>query len=76
MGRFKGRKRYPDPSPPQGQLDLGPYALEPPAPSSALTSTCDAGRTRHTQDQYRCPRCGVIWDVDEPRPPCYGGTAT
>lgn len=38
-----------------------------------LEYDCTAGtepRTRYSQDQYRCSKCGLIWDIDEPRPPC------
>lgn len=35
-----------------------------------LKRTCADAATRYGQDQYRCTQCGMIWDVDEPRPPC------
>jgi hypothetical protein len=33
-------------------------------------SLCVVSPQRHTADQYRCGGCGMIWDIDEPRPPC------
>jgi hypothetical protein len=40
------------------------------APPLPLKVTCVVSPQRHTSDQYRCGGCGVIWDIDEPRPPC------
>lgn len=39
------------------------YAICPPA-------------IRYGQDEYRCQKCGVVWGVDEPRPPCQGTNLT
>lgn len=39
------------------------YALCPPA-------------IRLGQDQYRCQKCSMVWDTDEPKPPCGDATAT
>lgn len=25
---------------------------------------------RATSDEYRCPLCGIVWGVDEAKPPC------
>lgn len=64
-------KQY-DPSPVQLCL-----ALDAPKPSTeslkymgkVLVFDCPPPQ-RFGQDQYRCTRCGVVWDVDEPVPPC------
>ena len=51
-------------------------ALKQPAADSVLSdyadpvNRCTEPTVRHSQDQYRCTKCGVIFDVDEPRPPC------
>lgn len=74
-------KRYPDPSPPQGQLDLEPFVLVPRWVADAIDSviaenalkapsTCEYAPRRYGQDQLSCLKCGLLWDVDEPRPPC------
>jgi hypothetical protein len=46
------------PEPEQGQLNF------------TLKAACPAPY-HHTSDEYRCRRCGVVWGVDEPRPPCH-----
>lgn len=60
-------KRYPDPSPPQGELDLGPFALIGADPLKVL---CVVTPQRFGQDQLRCTVCGIVWDIDEARPDC------
>lgn len=35
-----------------------------------VRAPCDNPAMRHSQDQYRCTKCGVVWDVDESRPAC------
>jgi hypothetical protein len=59
-------RRY-DPSPVQLQLFMS--VAPPPVPVRG--PLCPVP-TRHTQDQYRCAYCGLVWDIDEPRPPCDG----
>lgn len=55
-------------------FELG--TLKYPAADSLLSdythpvNRCTEPTVRHSQDQYRCTACGVIFDVDEPRPPC------
>lgn len=51
--------------PKQGELDLGPFDLTP------LNDTPCPAPTRYGQDEYKCRTCGVIWGIDEPRPPCH-----
>lgn len=34
------------------------------------TDICKFTPLRMGQDQYRCNECGLVWDVDEPRPAC------
>jgi hypothetical protein len=48
----------------QGELDLEPFDLSP------YTLKDCPREIRLGQDQYRCTLCGVVWDIDEPRPPC------
>lgn len=31
---------------------------------------CLVGYYKYGQDEYRCPKCGLIWGTDEPRPEC------
>lgn len=40
------------------------------AKEELLKDLCPQGAQRLGQDQYRCGKCGLVWDVDEPRPPC------
>jgi hypothetical protein len=35
-----------------------------------VRSPCENVATRYGQDQYRCSKCGVVWDIDESRPAC------
>ncbi len=39
-------------------------------PIGQTVNPCTEARWRMSTDQYRCLKCGVVWDVDEPRPPC------
>lgn len=31
---------------------------------------CTVIAQRLGQDQYRCPKCSIVWDIDEERPDC------
>lgn len=31
---------------------------------------CTVIGQRLGQDQYRCPKCSIVWDIDEERPDC------
>lgn len=50
-------------------------ALKQPAADNLMfeyltPNRCIEPSTRHSQDEYRCTTCGVIWALDEYRPPC------
>lgn len=45
---------------------------DPSIPPDTVVIACSARYNRLTADQYKCVSCGVVWDVDEPRPPCKG----
>lgn len=34
--------------------------------STSTTTTC---RARRVSDQMNCPRCGYVWDTNDPDPP-------
>lgn len=40
--------------------------------SLRLPELCLARVDRYGQDEYRCPKCGIVWARDEDRPPCKG----
>lgn len=44
-------------------------ALNDPVPTP-ITQTCNTYPIRLGQDQYRCADCGIVWDINEKRPPC------
>jgi hypothetical protein len=51
--------------PDQQELDLEPFHLD----AAPLKDVCPPP-TRYGGDEYKCRTCGVIWSIDEPRPPC------
>lgn len=50
----------------QQELALEPFTLV----RKPLKQSCDRHPQRLGSDQYRCPDCNLVWDVDEERPAC------
>ena len=55
-------------------LNLGEYVLVSKpvydAFKAAVENKCDKRARYITSDEVKCSHCGIVWGIDEPRPPC------
>lgn len=45
------------------------YSDAPSARPRSIYAICPPP-IRHGQDQYRCQKCGMVWDTNEDKPDC------